>query len=401
MKLALTLMVRDEADIIGPMLDHHFAQGVDVVIVTDNGSTDGTAEILQGYADRGLIDLRHDPLHRKQQSPVVTAMARDAATVHGADWVINADADEFFLPVDRSRTLREVFELLDPGIRSFLVPVTNLTGAPAAAGSGIQRLVYRDQRPEVLLLATGLHAHPTADAVHVGDPEVEVIQGNHFVSIASNGLPPEELAIEVLHLPWRSWAQYSHKVEVSGRAYDDNPELTPSPNHHGMRDYRRLQAGALLPFYLLRHPDAAQLAAGIAAGYFVEDRVLADALSSPVTDVPLDAEVLESFERFAPALRDAEARSAAAESRHRAELRTQRDELRTQREEFEAAAREREATATATLRAVEDQLTHARQENELTQKHVQSLETAVEELSARPEVRAGNRLRRLARRGRR
>ena len=74
MKLAMTLMVRDEADIITPMLEHHLAQGIDVMIVTDNGSVDGTAEILEGYAERGLIDLRHDPVHRKQQGVTVTGM---------------------------------------------------------------------------------------------------------------------------------------------------------------------------------------------------------------------------------------------------------------------------------------------------------------------------------------
>lgn len=391
MKLAMTVMVRDEADIIGAMLDHHLAQGVDVIIVTDNGSIDGTTEILQGYADRGLIELRHDPLHRKQQSPVVTAMARDAARVHGADWVINADADEFFLPVDRSLTLHAVFERLDPALQAFLVPVTNLTGPAAAAGSGLERLVYRDLRPDDALRATGLRAHPTADAVHVGDPEIEVIQGNHFVSLASQGEPPAELAIEVLHLPWRSWAQYRNKVEVSGRAYDDNPELTPSPNHHGMRDWRRLQAGALLPFYLLRHPEGAELEAGLAAGHFAPETVLAERLASPRADEAFDAETLERFRAVAPALRDAEAQA------HRmltSQAEAAAAELAETTARFEAALE----AAEAERRVLEQRLADTRHELELTHTHVGTLEARLAELGSRPEVRVSNKVRRMVRR---
>ncbi|MGG7452125.1 MULTISPECIES: glycosyltransferase family 2 protein [unclassified Plantibacter] len=303
MKLAMTIMVRDEADIIAAMLDHHEAQGVDTFIVTDNGSVDGTTEILERYAAEGRIDLRHDPVHRKQQAPVVTQMARDAYTRYGADWVINADADEFFLPVDRTKTLHEVFEQIPKTYLSFLVPVVNLTGAPAKDGTGFDRLVYRDARTQDQLELAGVRAHPTPDAVHIGSPDIDVIQGNHFVSLASQGSPPPELAIEVLHLPWRSWKQYKNKVEISGRAYESNPELTPSPNHHGMRDYARLKAGALLPYYFMRHPTPEELEQGAVDGTLVRDDVLADALTAPVPDADFDKATRKAQLAFSEALR--------------------------------------------------------------------------------------------------
>ena len=79
MKLIMTVMVRDEADIIGSMLQHHAAQGVDEFIITDNGSTDGTTEIIEDLARSMQITLFHDPIHRKQQGETVTRMARMAA----------------------------------------------------------------------------------------------------------------------------------------------------------------------------------------------------------------------------------------------------------------------------------------------------------------------------------
>ncbi|QCR43889.1 glycosyltransferase [Curtobacterium sp. SGAir0471] len=264
MILAVTLMVRDEADILPAWLDHHVAQGFDVFVITDNGSVDGTTELLTAFAERDdvTVDLRHDPVHRKQQGTVVTGMARDAASVHHADWVVNADADEFILPVDRSRTVREVFERLDTAIGAFTVPVVNLTGRMAASGGGVERLHWRDERSVDELRAVGLVAPPTSNAIHVGTPDVTVVQGNHQVSVANGAPVPDGLRLEVLHLPWRSWKQYEHRVDVSGRAYEANPDLTPSPRHHGMRDHRRLQEGVLESTFALRFVTDEQAVAG-------------------------------------------------------------------------------------------------------------------------------------------
>lgn len=285
MKIAMTLMVRDEADIIAGMIDHHLEQGIDVIIVTDNGSIDGTAEILQDYADRGLIELRHDPVHRKQQGVLVTQMARDASARYAADWVINADADEFWLPRDRNLTLRDVFSQLDKGLQSFTVDVVDMTGPPALTGTGLQRLMYRDQRTVQQLNAVGLHSHSTPDAVHIGDPDVTIVQGNHLASLESLGSPPVALLLEVLHFPWRSWDQFSRKVRNAGSAYLNSSGLTPSPNHHGMRDYHRLLDDTLFPSYLFRHPTAEALEEGLVSGAFVLDRGIADSRPSPVDDV--------------------------------------------------------------------------------------------------------------------
>src|SRR6476620_2790832 len=139
-------MVRDEADIIAAFVEHHLAQGADLIIATDNGSVDGTTEVLQKYADLGVLELHHDPVSRKQQHAVVTGMARRAATEYHADWVINADADEFFVARDPRLTLRSALEGIPTALAAFTVPVTNLVGPPAMRGSGVDRLLWRDVR---------------------------------------------------------------------------------------------------------------------------------------------------------------------------------------------------------------------------------------------------------------
>ena len=52
-RLFMTLLLRDEEDIVRENLDFHLAQGVDRVIVTDNGSEDRTVEILRDSTRRG------------------------------------------------------------------------------------------------------------------------------------------------------------------------------------------------------------------------------------------------------------------------------------------------------------------------------------------------------------
>jgi Glycosyl transferase family 2 len=278
MRLVVTLMVRDEADIIAAFVEHHLAQGADLIIATDNGSVDGTPEILQRYADLGVLELHHDPVFRKQQHAVVTAMARRASTEHRADWVINADADEFFVPCDKRLTLRTALEGIPTSLEAFTVPVTNLVGAPAMRGSGVDRLVWRDMRSQDQLQAIGIFAQPTPDAVHRGDPDVVVAQGNHFVSLKSTGQPPPEFELEVLHLPWRSWLQYERRVVNTGRSYEANPTLRPSRNHHGMADYRRHLAGRLRYAFLLRLPLEKDLVGGAADGAYLHDTWLRDHL---------------------------------------------------------------------------------------------------------------------------
>ncbi|MFT4135075.1 glycosyltransferase family 2 protein [Microbacterium sp.] len=281
--IAMTMMVRDEADIVGAMIQYHLDQGVDLFLVTDNGSVDGTTRILEDFARDGRIELAHDPRHEKQQHEVVTRMSREAAR-RGAQWVLNADADEFWSAVDPSRTIAEELADLDPAIGAFEVPVIDMTGAPARRGTGLQRLVYRDLRPDDVMAGLGVHAHSTPDVAFVPNQTVEVAQGNHFVSVPANGRVPDGRGLVVHHYPWRSWSQFCRKVENAGRAYEASPHLRPSANHHGMRDYRRLQDGVLSASYVARHPSPEQLAEGLANGWFVEDRRIADRISSPVAD---------------------------------------------------------------------------------------------------------------------
>jgi len=86
-RLVMALKVRDEGDVLEANLRYHHALGVDAFIVTDNGSTDETPEILARYAEAGLAQVIDAPGtdYREEGAAWLTRMARLAATEHGAD----------------------------------------------------------------------------------------------------------------------------------------------------------------------------------------------------------------------------------------------------------------------------------------------------------------------------
>ena len=323
-KIVMTMMVRDEADIIEAVLEHHRRQGVDHILVTDNGSVDGTREALERFAQSGFVTVWDDPVHRKQQSETVTRMARLAATEYGADWVINADADEFFVAADEASTLRDELRRIDEAVQYVTVQVVNLTGAPAVDGTGLQRLIYRDRRSAQRLVSAGIPFHPTGDAIHRGHAEVSVSQGNHFVSAPNWGDPVPEPRIEVLHLPWRSWAQYERKVRNTGESYRANPDLEPSPRHHGMQDFRRLEQGRLEETYVAKHPLPDEIAELAYVGELVEDRRLAHLAEQTPELVVRD--LLYVSDRQAQLARDGR-RFTAIEAEYERRLQDLRDSL--------------------------------------------------------------------------
>jgi len=110
MKVVMTVCARDEADVVDEQIAFHLHAGVDFVVATDNRSEDGTTEILERYERAGYLHLIREAGDDMRQDEWVTRMARLAATDFGADWVINADADEFWWP--REGSLKDVLALI-------------------------------------------------------------------------------------------------------------------------------------------------------------------------------------------------------------------------------------------------------------------------------------------------
>ena len=266
----MTLLVRDEADIIDDHIAFHLAAGVDFVIVADNGSTDGTTEILERYARDGFVHRigLPDPF---SQVDVVTRMARLAATEFGADWVINSDADEFWWT--RTGTLKELLGAVPARFGSVRGMWRNFVARPETAGHFAERMTVRSQKP-----TPGVHPFNTHfKTLHRGSPDVEVGGGNHDVT--GRGLTPlfGWYPIDVLHFPIRSLDQFERKFMRWWQITSVEGEAS-NPYYNVVRDAHR--EGRIAELYAPFVVDDQQLERGLVDGTLVEDTRLRDALRS-------------------------------------------------------------------------------------------------------------------------
>jgi hypothetical protein len=266
--LVMTLLVRDEEDIIAANIDYHRSQGVDFFIVMDNLSTDGTAEILKSYERMGILHYILQPDDDYSQGRWVTAMARMASVRYGAKWVINNDADEFWWPV-RDGYLRELllnmpeaYNVVEARRHNF-VPVTD------ASNVFYESMIYR-QSDSVNPLGQPL----SPKVCHRGLEDVVVDQGNHRVS----GFEPLNVypqGIEILHFPFRTLRQYENKIIKGGEAYRRNTELHPETGCTWRRMYETYRRQGRLPDHVrsqIKH--AVEIEKELRNGFIVEDQRL-------------------------------------------------------------------------------------------------------------------------------
>jgi hypothetical protein len=270
MKLVMTLLVRDEADIVDAQIAYHLDAGVDFVVATDNRSEDATSEILERYESEGVLHLIREPGDDLRQSEWVTRMARLAATEFAADWIFNADADEFW--VGRRAGLKEVLGTVPQRFGAVRGAWRNFVPRPDDERSFAERMTAR-------LCTPSFHPHPLSThfkSAHRARADVRIGRGNH--EALSDDLVPLRgwYPIEILHFPVRSLEQCRRKYVTQFVALERNAEKG-IPGHMA-EAYDAYRAGRLDGFYAPLVVDDAALAAGLADGTYAIDNRLRDSL---------------------------------------------------------------------------------------------------------------------------
>jgi glycosyltransferase involved in cell wall biosynthesis len=267
MALFMTLLVRDEEDILDANLRYHLEQGVDHVIVTDNLSVDRSAEIVRSYVDQGVATYLHEPDNTYAQSKWVSRMAAMAHAA-GARWIIHSDADEFWMPPGK-RSLKRWFaqrrwhNIVSAPRHDFICLEDD--GAPFW-----QRMIYRKAQ------STNPLGRPLPPKVaHRAAANLVVAQGNH--AVAGFRWPRCRTSdLEILHFPLRSRAQYIRKIENGGKAYSNNTDLDPAVGATWRRQYAELQETSTLAFVEENIISDAALQRLLSEGAALRDTRLAD-----------------------------------------------------------------------------------------------------------------------------
>lgn len=271
MRLVMTLLVRNEEDIVRANIDYHLARGVDFIIATDNGSVDGTRDLLEEYRRSGVLRVLHEPTDDYSQWRWVTRMARLAHDEHEADWVINSDADEFWWPL--AGDLKDALRSIEPDAGALLAPRSNFVPRPHTNAPFFERMILRER---FSLNSVGAPLLPKM--CHRAAPNVEVAQGNHSVASAEVGAVSERRPILILHFPVRSYAQLERKIEAGGAAYERNTELPHRVGVTWRMLYAELRGGRLRDYYESQVLPDDVVTALVRSGQLIQDTRLRDFL---------------------------------------------------------------------------------------------------------------------------
>jgi len=282
MKLVLTLLCRDEADVLESMIRFHLEQGVDWIIATDNGSIDGSLAILQRYERKGKLQLIQEPEHTHDQAVWVTRMARLAAD-QGADWIINSDADEFWWPC--SCNLKTRLAALPSSVAACRVERTNFL--PPSRDKYDRRPFHQRQLLRERVSRNSLGEPLPPKLIHRAHPQIEVSDGNHDARVEGQSLQGVDgVGIEILHVPIRSYRQLERKIGQGTEALQRNRRVAQGVGHSWRSLYNsHLKQGTLPTYYDSLRPNERSLAIKLKSGELVEDRRLQKALASQLPRV--------------------------------------------------------------------------------------------------------------------
>lgn len=228
-RLFMTLVVRDEADTIEKSIRFHHAMGVDGFVVSSHNSKDATNAILDRLAAEGLVKrlfVRTTPDHRHGEW--VNEMVRCAGEEFGADWVINADGDEFYysealdlkksinaceganalwidstflFPDDKPNFFESTYFVTRP-LRTFEAEQAGVAGDPA--------------------FADFIESQGCTKVIHRTSGFLSVTNGNHDVSMMHR-IKCHAGGIRLYHYHVRNYAGYEGKV----RRWMDSARLMP------------------------------------------------------------------------------------------------------------------------------------------------------------------------------
>jgi hypothetical protein len=223
-------VVRNEADLIRINALHHLSVGFDRLLIIDNGSSDGTDEILRELARDERVQWT-SVAGAFRHSEMTTTLAHEAF-FEGADWVIPIDADEFWHAPGGD--LRGVLTTTSAG--ALQVQVVNFIQRREQTQRSSDALLSMTRRtPQPIgplkRIAELVEARQIAFVEHLyapkwisrASPALQISEGNHTVS-GVRGPLDGTTEIVCLHAPLRARSVLEGKAD-DGRPIEELPEF--------------------------------------------------------------------------------------------------------------------------------------------------------------------------------
>jgi hypothetical protein len=256
-KIVLATGVYDNVDTLADFLDWNLALGAHFVLAYDMGSRDGSQDILELYARRGVLQWSRIPDHNYSRFDFFTQLVLTARAQHRADWVIICDPDEFLcllqgdLPTLLSRAAAD-------GVAAMTVPRFNMTGPSMTEGeNALRRLTLRIDRPTTLTDEQKIAGDLPCPSIFIPIGPKTIVRAAHVTEIAagahaaatSQGRQEQTDSLRYLHYPVRGYAHFEAKAQNITEWFKANPELAPIFAWHWRRLVRIYLAGGLRAEY--------------------------------------------------------------------------------------------------------------------------------------------------------
>lgn len=238
----MTLLVRDEEDILEQNISYHLNKGVDFIYAIDNGSIDSTTEILDKFVKANKLNYVVIKDQSYKQAEWVSSLARKCAK-DGATHIINSDADEFWvpnkgnlkleLPLSGQLHLVRRLHYLPPSLETKRSKYINFSNFKFYIPSDLTDSEKSNiPREKIMFHASPFKIITTSETTRVAYGNHDVFTDRGMTRIINNN-------VYVHHFPTRSFNQFKHKVSISGEALEKNPNREVGT--HMRQFYKELQ----------------------------------------------------------------------------------------------------------------------------------------------------------------
>jgi hypothetical protein len=240
----MTILVKDEADIIEANIRTHAKLGVDGFVVMDNNSSDGTRELLSELQKEFEIIII-DEKGKYNQAAWMLRLAKIARKELKADWVINNDADEFWLP-QNDKNLKE--NLMFKGSVLTTQRYNMILDETCIEGGNFFDAEYRVENPIYYAKEKQLNNEKVSIALGKIGPKTIINPnglfllrgGNHkalhianmsdYLKSGYDKIKRYEV-IEVFHYPIRSYAQFERNIKNRKALLESGKKVSMGPHY--------------------------------------------------------------------------------------------------------------------------------------------------------------------------